>query len=250
MMNKLLRIVLATASALGVLVAGAWAGGGLSQADAAVAGRPPRATVATSYPQAPDGEIPVGDSLLVNGQPMQLSLFVTPDSPRAVIDFYQAAFLARGLLPLAQSGERVAHVSVFDPDDGYQRAITALPQSDGRTLVMVGVTNPRRPPRFSKSGSNMPFPVPADQRGFLGYESKDGGTRAQNGQFASPLAAPALLAWYREKLTAQGYKEAPGQSSSVAEFARADASITVAAQALGDKSGSMVFVNRIEGGAR
>src|SRR5471032_2897252 len=102
-MKKLLRILLALAGALGVLVAGAWAGGGLSQADAAVAGRPPRATVPGEYPQKADGEIPVGDSLVVNGQPMQLSLFVTPDAPRAVIEFYRSAFLARGLLPLAEA---------------------------------------------------------------------------------------------------------------------------------------------------
>src|SRR5207248_1101481 len=135
----------------------------------------------------------------------------------------------RGLLPLAQVEDKVGHVSVFDPEDGYQRAITALPQGQGKTLVMVGVTNPRKPPRFSRSARTAAFPVPAEQRGFLGYESTDGGTRAQNGQFVTTLAAPAMLAWYREQLARQGYSESKGEggAGSMAVFTRADASITV-----------------------
>jgi hypothetical protein len=234
-----------------VLLAGAWAGGGFATADAAVAGRPPRAAVEKAYPTTADGEIPVGDSLVVNGQPMQLSLFVTEDPIAKVVEFYRSAFAARGLVPLAQSDDQLGHVSVFDPEDGYQRAITALPQPDGRTLVLVGVTNPRKPPRFTRAHAGMPFPVPPEQRGFLGYESKDGSTRAQNGQFAWSKSAPEALEWYRQKLAAEGYVESKDQTAgSVAMFVRRDAQVTVATQALGDKSGSMVFVNRVEGGER
>jgi len=41
----------------------------------------------------------------------------------------------------------------------------------------------------------------------LGYESRDGEVRSQNGQFASSLTAPASLAFYRKALLAQGYVE-------------------------------------------
>ena len=251
MVRKLLSLLFATAGAAAVLCAGAWAGGAFSRAEAAQGARPSRATDEQSYPKMADGEIPVGDSLVVNGQPMQLSLFVTEDPAVKVIEYYRAAFEARALIPIANVEQGIGHVSVFDPEDGYQRFITALPQGAGQTLVMVGVTNPRKAPRFTKAAKSMPFPVPAEERGFLGYESQDGAVRSQNGQFASSLTAEAALAFYRAALQKQGYTEDTNQSSgAVAVFGKGPASITVAVQALEDKSGSMVFVNRTEGNER
>jgi hypothetical protein len=85
----------------------------------------------------------------------------------------------------------------------------------------------------------------------LGYESQDGAARSQNGQFVSSLSAPAVLAYYRKALAAQGYRENARESSeSMAVFASAGATVTVAVQALAEKGSSMVFVNRIEGGER
>jgi hypothetical protein len=101
-----------------------------------------------------------------------------------------------------------------------------------------------------RSAKSMPFPVPDEHRGFLGYEAKDGSTRSQNGQFACSLAAPAVLDWYRRALAKEGYVENQRETGgSVAVFERQGTSITVAAQALGEKASSMVFVNRLEGGA-
>jgi hypothetical protein len=255
---RLLKATVGAVSALLVLAAGAWAGGAFSRAEAAATSRPVRGSQPQQYPtRASDGEIPVGDSLLVNGQPMQLSIFVTADSPARVTEFYRQAFMNRGLLPIANADLEMGHVSVFDPEDGLQRFITAVSQPDGQTMVMLGVTNPRRAPRFTRGAKSMPFPVPEEQRGFLGYQSQDGSARAQNGQFASSLSVPAVLEWYRRALTAQGYSTNQRESSdSVAVFDKAasagapGSSLTVAAQALADKSGSMVFVNRVEGGVQ
>ena len=249
MLGRLVKAVVAAAGALCVLAAGSWAGGAFSRAEAAP-GRTPRVAVGQAYPRGPsDGEIPVGDALVVNGQPMQLSLFITEDPPPRVVEYYRSAFEKRGLVPIAHAEETLGHVSVFDPEDGLQRFITAVPQPDGQTMVLVGVTNPRKAPRFTRAAAKMPFPIPAEQRGFLGYESKDGATSSQNGQFASSLSAPAALAWYRKALAAEGFRESVRESSeSVAVFTKQGLSVTVAAQALEEKGGSMIFVNRIEGG--
>jgi hypothetical protein len=250
MLLRALKVLLATAGAAGALLAGAWAGGAFSRAEAAP-GKPSRATDPLSYARSSDGEIPIGDALVVNGQPMQLSLFITEDSPPRVVEYYRSAFEKRGLMAIAAADDSVGHVSVFDPEDGLQRFISAVPQPDGQTMVIVGVTNPRKAPRMTRAATKMPFPVPEESRGFLGYESQDGAARSQNGQFASSLSAQATLAWYRKALAAQGYQENARESSeAMAVFNRQGASITVAVQALAEKGSSMVFVNRIEGGDR
>jgi hypothetical protein len=250
MLARALKVLSALLGAAAVLAAGAWAGGAFSRAQAAP-GKPPRATDPLQYARATDGEVPIGDGLVVNGQPMQLSLFVTEDPPPRVVEYYRSAFAARRLLPIAHAGDQVGHVSVFDPEDGLQRFITAVPQPDGQTMVIVGVTNPRKAPRFTRAAAKMPFPVPDEQRGFLGYEAVDGAMRSQNGQFACSLSAPAVLAWYHQILAAQGYQHNPRESSeALGVFIKAGSSVTVAVQALEEKKGAMVFVNRIEGGDR
>jgi hypothetical protein len=243
--GKLLASLAAAAAVLGL---GAYAGGAFSTAQAA-AGRPARASDEQRYDNADPGagEIAVGDALAVNGQPMQLSLFFTSDEPRRVIGFYAEAFRARGLVPVA--GE--AHVSAFDPHDGWQRFITAVPQPDGQTLVMVGATNPRHPPRLLDGAKSAGFPVPEENRGFLGYRSEDSGTRAESAQFVSSLSPAGVTDFYRKALSAQGWTERTQDASeSMLTFARGGEILSVSLQALDAKAGAAVFVNRTEGSAR
>src|SRR5437763_2241325 len=134
---------------------------------------------------------------------MQLSIFFTGDEPRRVVAFYAEAFRARGLTPVLTE----VHVSAFDPKDGWQRFITAVPQGDGQTMVMVGATNPRRPPRYMSGATSASFPIPPANRGFLGYTSEDLGNKAETAQFMSPLAPGAIVAWYRKELPAKGWTE-------------------------------------------
>jgi hypothetical protein len=242
------KLLLALCVAAMVLAAGAYAGGAFSPARAA-AGRPARASDEQVYdradPQA--GEIAVGDALAVNGQPMQLSLFFTSDEPERVIGFYAEAFRARGLVPVVGG----ANVSAFDPHDGWQRFITAVPQPDGQTLVMVGATNPRRPPRLLDGAKTAGFPVPEENRGFLGYRSEDAGARAESAQFMSSLSPSGVAAFYRKSLLSQGWSERTQDASeSMITFARNGEILSVSVQALDAKAGAAVFVNRTEGGAR
>ena len=252
------------------MTAGAWAGGALQPARAA-AGKPARATTAVSRsypsrsaqpPQSPQGvrpkddldgaeasaEIPLGDALVVNGQPMQISLFTTHDGPEQVIAFYDSAFRARGLLPIATADAALGHVSVFDPEDGLQRFISALPQADHETLVISGITNPSKAPRLLRGAAGAPYPVPEEHRGFMGYSSEDGGNRAHSGQFVTKLSVDEVHGFYRKQLAAEGWTESGDSGPAMLLFVKGSTTISVAVQALDAKSGAAVFVNKLEGG--
>jgi hypothetical protein len=95
------------------------------------------------------------------------------------------------------------------------------------------------------------FPVPEENRGFLGYRSEDAGSRAESAQFLSSLPVAQVAAFYRKELPARGWAERTRDSSeSMILFDRSGETLSVAMQALDDKSGAAVFVNRIEGGSR
>jgi hypothetical protein len=244
---KALRLIGFLATACATLVAGAWAGGALQPAQAQ-AGRPSRATDALAYERR--SEVPVGDSLDVNGQPMQLSIFYSADPPQRVVQFYADAFAARGVLPVISADPQLALVAGFDTKDGLQRFISALPQPDGQTLVLVGITNPRRPPRFTRGAEEAGIPVPKENRAYLGYRSRDEGAQAESGQYVSSLGSADVLSWYRRELPARGWAERSQDSTpSLAVFAKEGSILSVAVQALGDK-GAAVFVNQTSGGGQ
>src|SRR3954468_4349770 len=129
---KALRAILGALGGALVLALGVWAGGAFSAAHAGP-GAPPRLPAGAEYPRRPDaGEIRIGDSLVVNGQPMQLSVFYTADPAARVVEFYASSFREKGLVPIAKTEGQLGHVSVFDPEDGLQRFITALPGPGGQ----------------------------------------------------------------------------------------------------------------------
>lgn len=245
MIARAARMVLSLGAAVFVLALGAYVGGAFAPAQAAK-GRPARASDEQRYDNAPaDGEIGIGDALSVNGQPMQLSVFFTSDDPARVASFYADAFRARGLVPVIAG----THVSAFDPKDGWQRFINAIPQGDGQTMVLVGATNPRRPPRLTGGAEAAGFPVPPENRGFLGYTSEDMGAKAETAQFMSKLTPEAVAAFYRKELGARGFTE-KSSTDDLLTFQKGDEIISVALQALDAKSGAAVFVNRTEGGPK
>ncbi len=265
-----LRLCAGLAGSVLVLAAGAWAGGALQPARAAP-GKPARATTQASKaypsrsaqpPQSPQGvrpkddlggaeaapEIPLGDALVVNGQPMQISLFTTHDGPEQVIAFYDSAFRARGLMPIATADAALGHVSVFDPEDGLQRFISALPQAEGETLVISGITNPSKAPRLLRGAQGAPYPVPEEHRGFMGYSSEDGGNRAHSGQFVTKLSVEEVHGFYRKQLAAEGWSESGDSGPAMLLFLKGPTTLSVAVQALDAKNGAAVFVNKLEGG--
>jgi hypothetical protein len=245
MISRALKLGGALFGAALMLLLGAWAGGAFAPARAA-AGRSSRTTSELSYAsRAADSEIEIGDALEVSGQPLQLSIFYTSDPPREVASFYAQAFQARKLIPIAAAEDRVAHVSAFDPGDGLQRFINAVAQPDGQTLVMVGITNPRKPPKLLNGSDGASFPVP-DNRAFLGYRSEDAGARAESAQFVSAKSAVDVAAFYRKELGAQGWAERRADSSeAMLLFEKGPETLSVALQALDEKKGAAVFVNRL-----
>jgi hypothetical protein len=241
-----LRLAIALCAACAALFGGAWAGGAFARP-----GPAPRAQAATPYAHEAQSEIAVGDGLVVSGQPMQLSLFYTSDAPDKVVAFYADAFQARGVMPIVIGDKNMAHVSGFDPRDSVQRFISAVPQPDGTTMVMIGLTNPRKPPRLLRGAQTAGFPVPPENRAFMGFRSDDAGAHAESGQFVSSLSPAQVAAFYREKLPAQGYAESkPDSTESMLVFRKQGATLSVALQKLEEKSGAAVFVNRVEGDPR
>ena len=249
---KALRAFFAAAAALAVLALGAWGGGAFSAARAQ-AGAPARAHVAEDYPdRAEGGEIRIGDSLVVNGQPMQLSIFYTSDPAARVVEFYAASFREKGLVPIARSEGQLGHVSVLDPSDGLQRFITAVPAPGGQTMVMTGAVDPRKAPQLVTAARRAPFPVPEEHRAYLGYSSDDAGARADAGQFVTALNPQQIRDYYRRELLARGFDERKRESTpGLLQFAkRGGEAVTVAVQALGDRTGAAVFVNQTRGDGR
>lgn len=197
---------------------------------------------AFATPRAAPPHIRVADALEVNGQPMQLSVFSTPDPAAQVIAFYTARFVERGLLPVTFAG----HVSVFDPKDGLQRFVTALSQPDRETLVLIGSTNPRKPPLLLRSARSANLAVPEESRAFLGYSSDDDGVHADSAQFVTAQSPEQVAAFYRRTMLAQGFRERGDSAASFLQFDKGGESFSAGIQALDDKGGAAVFVQRLE----
>lgn len=220
-----MRMLLGLVAAAAVVLAGGAAGG------------------AFATPREGPARIRIGDSLEVNGQPMQLSLFSTSDPPAQVIAFYTAAFLERGLLPVTFAG----HVSVFDPKDGMQRFVTAIAQPNAETLVLIGSTNPRKPPLLLRSPkAAAKLAVPDGSRAFLGYASDDDGVHAESAQFVTSESPEQVAAFYRQSMAAQGFRERAESATSFLQFDKGGESFSAGIQALDDKGGAAVFVQRLE----
>ena len=83
------------------------------------------------------------------------------------------------------------------------------------------------------------FPVPPENRGFLGYTSEDMGNRAETGQFMSSLAPAGVAEFYRRELATKGWTERKQEATQdLITFSRGSEILSVAMQALDEKSGN------------
>jgi hypothetical protein len=239
-----LRLSIGVVMAGAVLLGGTWAGGALAELA-------PRRQARAGGEQSDlrgGGEVRLGDALEVNGQPMELSLFYTPDPPAAVIRFHADALRARGLTPIVSADPALAHAAAFDPESGLQRFINAVAQPDGHTLVMVGATNPRRPLSLMDAADAASFPLPPGHRAFLGFRSVDRGARSESAQFVSTLGPREVASFYRAALGAQGFGERAGASTEgLLTFTKARVTLWIALQKLDERGGAAVFVTRTDG---
>jgi hypothetical protein len=246
LIGRVKRSVLAALATVGLLAAGAWAGGAFRTERAEPDARP-RSRSASVPSERPDpAEIRIGDALAVNGQRMKLSAFTTPERPERVIELYMEAFRRRGLIPIAAADEEIGHVSGFDPEDGLQHFVSAIPERSGRVLVLLGAIDPRA---FAapRTVSDAAYPIPEGHRALLGYESTDGTVRSQSGQFVSTLPPAEVAKFYRARLAARGFVERTGSGPSFLAFVNGREQISVAVQSLDPKRGAAVFVTHTEG---
>ena len=248
------RSTAAAVATAGILAAGAWAGGAFRKARAEAVPKPrPRAAThaepspSEAYPRRSEpGEIRIGDSLAVNGHHMQLSMFATADHPERIVEFYEEEFRKRGLIPIAATRELAGHVSGFDPQDGLQHFVTAIPERSGRTLVLLGATDPRAL-ALAQSAASAPYPIPDQRRAFVAYESEDGRVRGHSAQFVSALSAKEVAEFYRSGLAARGFVERSESGPGLLAFVNGPEQISVAIQSLEHEHGAAVFVTRTEG---
>lgn len=239
-----LRFSVGIVTAGAVLLGGTWASGAFAEL---ARGRQTRAGAEPGYPSSA-GELRLGSSLEVNGQPMELALFYTPDPPGRVIGFYADAFRARGLTPIISREPALAHAAAFDPESGLQRFINAVAQPDGQTLVMVGATNPRKPLGVLATAEGASFPLPPGHRAYLGFRGADPGTRSESAQFVSALPPREVASFYRAALVADGFTEQAGAAGGgLLTFTKPGVTISIALQKLDERSGAAVFVTRTEG---
>jgi hypothetical protein len=244
----LLRTAMAALATAIVLLVGAWAGGSCTPARAQ-SGTARRAAGVGGYSgERESAPIQVGERLVVQGQPMDLSVFYTSDPPAAVVAFYTSAMRHRGLLPIATSDDRIGHVSVFDPADGLQRSVTAVRERSGHTLVLLGVTDPRNAARLvARAPQAPPYPLPEEHRAFLGYSSTDAAAQAHGGHFVTRMGTAEVAGFYRKRLGALGYAERTEESGEgLLVFAKAGSLVSVALQALEKEGGSAIFVSHTE----
>jgi hypothetical protein len=183
---------------------------------------------------------------------MQLSVFYTGDAPATVAAFYASSFREKGFVPIERNEGQLGHVSVFDPEDGFQRFITAVPGPRGQTLVMVGMVDPRHAPQLVSAAQKAPFPVPESHRAYLGYSSTDASVRADSGQFVTALSTAQVRDYYRRELAARGYQERKSESAAgLMEFKKAAGeTLTLAVQALDERQGSALFLSQTRGKGR
>jgi len=242
---KALRFSLGIVVASAILLGGTWASGAFAEV---AAGRQTRVGGEPRYPSSAAEELRLGESLEVNGQPMELSLFYTPDPPARVIRFYSDAFRARGLTPIVSLERALAHAAAFDPASGLQRFINAVVHPDGQTLVMSGAANPRKPPSLMVAADHASFPLPPGHRAYLGLRGTDPGMRSESAQFVSALTAREVASFYRAALGAQGFTERAGAAGEgLMTFMKPGVTLCIALQKLDERSGAAVFVTRTEG---
>lgn len=200
-MRRLGRAALGLLFAVGVAAVGLWAGA--SGADDQTP--PPKSGIAAP-PNATGEPIHLGDTLRVDGAPMEIDVAIVSDPPQQVATWYAKEWKALGLKAVIAGSGNLWHASVFDPGDGLQRSVTAIGQPDGQTLVMPTLTTPRHPVDPLHGARRSPVPVPPNARAYLDSEAVDSGVRGYSAQFLSPQTANEIVGFYARELPAKGWE--------------------------------------------
>lgn len=190
------------------------------------------------------GEVPLGDGLEIWGQPVQLSLFWTPDETDTVTTSYLDAWESAGLVTSEKRMGNVSIVSALDESTGLMRSVTVLEHESGERLVLPGITDIRSMPDPTPTGA--PVPVPDNAKAYMAHVADDVVALTYSGSFIVPMAPSRIVRFYEVELGKAGYVPSPrmsaGARSDVAEWTRGPESITVAASALEKQDAASSFV--------
>lgn len=199
-----------------------------------------------TYPGA--REISIGDDLKINGQSVAMHQFFSDDAPEEIASFYTDAFreIAGPSTITYQLGN--AHYAGFTDDAGRFIQVMVLAQEDGTSMVIPNVAD--GPIRPGLEASALEVPLPSDKRNLVSSRSSELGRDAINAQFVTDLDLTGVAEFYRQRLPALGFKQAPGavlpediSLTGVLRFIGDDGSrLTVSVQGLSAGGGSLVFL--------
>lgn len=236
-----------------LLVGGAAVLGLLADPNAVAASiaEPPAAGLAPLSPWMPDpdpgmeaAEISIGDGLRVNGQRVSLRQYYSDDPPSAVADHYELAFRDMGLQVQRFDLPSASYVGAL-AEDGRFVSVTLLPQPDGATMVVPGLSEGAFKP--GEEAKRSPIPIHPSYENLLSYSSHDGGKDAVAAQYTTPLSHAQIRAWYGRTLKRAGFRIRAGSrlpertDHEVLRFRRGHAYLTVALQALEGSAGTLVY---------
>lgn len=232
------------AAAGGVLAAGLLLG--QPEADANVSGA--RRSLGPPPALAGQAEVPLGEGLNIWGNPAQLSLFWTGDSPEQVIRTYFEAWKDAGFDPQINELDQVSNVWFVDPSTGLMRSVTVLRQGED-TLVLPGVSDARFMP--DPTARNAPVPVPENATAYLAHAADDTHSLSYSASFVVPISPARSLEFYKVELGKLGYdfSESLSKTSKAmhGEFRRGPELVTVAASQSqpDDEKTSFVYVSHV-----
>lgn len=182
--------------------------------------------------------IPLGESMELFGQPSQLSLFWTVDSPEEVARLYTDTWKAAGFEPHLTRLDRATHVSAIDPETGLMRAVTILAQAE-ETLVLPAITDVRVMPDLTSQRA--PVPVPENARAYMGHSADDTSQLTFTGSYLVPLRPEQVLRFYERELAGEGYERREGfgkgaKGAKGVEYVRGPEQITIVASITDEKA--------------
>lgn len=196
-------------------------------------------------PAASGAEISIGDDLRINGQRVSLRQYISDDPIDVVADYYADAFGAshRNVQRFDLPG--ATYVGVL-ADDGRFLSVTLLPQQDGTTMVVPGVSVGAFDPGAEQR--NSPLPLHPSYEGLLTYASHDGGKDAIAAQYTTPRPFQEIRSWYGRELRQRGFRikagaRPPGRDDlEVLRFVRNGQYATVSLQSLDHGAGTLVYL--------
>lgn len=195
------------ANVAGVGVAGAVVVGGLFLGAPDVAANGPSNPLRLSAPRSTghsQGEVPVGETLELWGQPSRLNMFWTSDTTDQIVRTYVDAWKAAGFEPRINKIDLVTHVAIVEASTGLMRSVTILEAGDQRT-VLPGLTDIRVAPDLTTARA--PVPIPSDASGYLAHVADDTNSVSYSASYAAPQLPSGIADYYRAEMTKLGYTE-------------------------------------------